>query len=115
MGTPVLAAPSSTIGGSPLPEALLHLRRGPVCGASSYAATRGEREMTMTTAIATARQIDSGPEEPAPAHVLIAVDETAAARRTLASGLADAAVHGADVTILHVAPARRWRTARMGP
>jgi nucleotide-binding universal stress UspA family protein len=70
---------------------------------------------TTTTAMATARQTDSGPEEPAAAHVLIAVDETAAARRTLASGLADAAVHGADVTVLHVTPARRWRTARMGP
>src|SRR4051794_11831310 len=48
-------------------------------------------------------------------HALIAVDDTAAARRTLASGLADAAVHGADVTVLHVAPARRWRAARFGP
>jgi nucleotide-binding universal stress UspA family protein len=48
-------------------------------------------------------------------HMLIAVDDTPAARRTLASGLADAAAHGADVTVLHVAPPRRWRTARFGP
>jgi nucleotide-binding universal stress UspA family protein len=51
----------------------------------------------------------------APPRVLIAVDDTVASRRTLASGLADAAVHGADVTVLHVAPPRRWRTARFGP
>jgi nucleotide-binding universal stress UspA family protein len=48
-------------------------------------------------------------------HVLIAVDETPAARRTLASGLADAAVHGAGVTVMHVTAPRRWRTARFGP
>jgi nucleotide-binding universal stress UspA family protein len=67
-----------------------------------------------TTAIRTEHHEDERGGAVAP-HVLIAVDDTPAARRTLASGLADAAVHGADVTVLHVAPPRRWRTARFGP
>jgi nucleotide-binding universal stress UspA family protein len=50
-----------------------------------------------------------------PTTVLIAVDETAAGRRTLASGLAQAAARGAEVTVLHVIAPRRWRTARFGP
>jgi nucleotide-binding universal stress UspA family protein len=48
-------------------------------------------------------------------RVLIAVDETPAGRRTLVSGLVQAAARGADVTVLHVAAPRRWRTARFGP
>jgi len=47
--------------------------------------------------------------------VLIAVDETPAGRRTLLSGLAQAAAQGADVTVLHVVPPRRWRIGRLGP
>jgi nucleotide-binding universal stress UspA family protein len=58
---------------------------------------------------------DDREREGAVPHVLIAVDDTPASRRTLANGLADAAVHGADVTVLHVAPPRRWRAARLGP
>jgi nucleotide-binding universal stress UspA family protein len=54
------------------------------------------------------------PAAPAPS-MLIAVDETASGRRTLASGLAHAAARGADVTVLHVVAPRRWRTARFGP
>jgi nucleotide-binding universal stress UspA family protein len=49
------------------------------------------------------------------ATVLIAVDETAGGRRTLASGLAQAAARGADVTVLHVVAPRRWRVGRFGP
>ena len=67
-----------------------------------------------TTAIRTEHHEDERDGVAAP-HVLIAVDDTPASRRTLVSGLADAAVHGADVTVLHVAPPRRWRTARFGP
>jgi nucleotide-binding universal stress UspA family protein len=51
---------------------------------------------------------------PAP-RLLIAVDETPRARRTLASGLAHAAAQGADVTVVHVVPPRRWRVGRFGP
>jgi len=47
--------------------------------------------------------------------VLIAVDDTPGARGTLRSGLAQAAAQGADVTILHVVPPRRWRVGRFGP
>jgi nucleotide-binding universal stress UspA family protein len=69
---------------------------------------------TTTAAIGMEHDEHEGDVRAAP-HLLIAVDDTQAARRTLASGLADAAVHGADVTVLHVAPPRRWRTARFGP
>ena len=69
---------------------------------------------TTAAAIRTEHDEDEREGRAAP-HMLIAVDDTPAARRTLASGLADAAVHGADVTVLHVAPPRRWRTARFGP
>ena len=51
---------------------------------------------------------------PAPC-VLIAVDDTPGALGTLRSGLAQAAAQGADVTVLHVVPARRWRVGRFGP
>jgi nucleotide-binding universal stress UspA family protein len=51
---------------------------------------------------------------PAP-RVLIAIDDTPAGRRTLASGLAQAAAQGADVTVLHVVPGRHWRVGRFGP
>jgi nucleotide-binding universal stress UspA family protein len=51
---------------------------------------------------------------PAP-QVLIAVDDTPAGRRTLISGLAQAAARDAEVTVVHVVPARRFRVARMGP
>jgi len=68
-----------------------------------------------TTAHAIRTGHDDERDRPAAPHVLIAVDETVAARRTLASGLADAEVHGADVTVLHVTTSRRWRTARFGP
>jgi nucleotide-binding universal stress UspA family protein len=55
------------------------------------------------------------PEGPPAPHVLIAVDETPGARRTLESGLAHAAAHGAQVTIVHVVAPRRWRVGRFGP
>lgn len=58
---------------------------------------------------------DGTDEREAPPQTLVAVDETPGARRTLHSGLAYAAATGADVTVLHVVPARRWRTARFGP
>ena len=48
-------------------------------------------------------------------HVLIAVDDTPGARRTLLSGLAHAAAEGAEVTVLHVVEPQRWRVARLGP
>ena len=51
---------------------------------------------------------------PAP-QLLIAVDNTPAGRRTLISGLAQASARGAEVTVLHVVPPRRFRLARMGP
>jgi nucleotide-binding universal stress UspA family protein len=91
---------------------MLHLRRHPVRGASWYAANR---ETSVITDAATIRQDHDELEAPRAPHVLIAVDETPAGRRTLVSGLADAAAHGADVTVLHVTPPRRWRTARFGP
>lgn len=57
---------------------------------------------------------DTGTRVPNP-RVLIAVDETPAGRRTLASGLVQARARRADVTVLHVTAPRRWRTARFGP
>jgi nucleotide-binding universal stress UspA family protein len=48
-------------------------------------------------------------------RVLIAVDDTPAGRRTLVSGLVQAAARRADITVLHVTAPRRWRTARFGP
>lgn len=69
--------------------------------------------MTITDLAAATEHED--PEARAVPHVLIAVDETPGARRTLASGLADAAVHGAEVTVVHVAAPRRWRIGRLGP
>jgi nucleotide-binding universal stress UspA family protein len=48
-------------------------------------------------------------------HVLIAVDDTPDASGTLRSGLEQAEAQGADVTLLHVVPARRWRVGRFGP
>jgi len=71
--------------------------------------------MTTATTITIEHDEQARTGAAAPPHVLIAVDDTPAARRTLASGLADAAVHGADVTVLHIAPPQRWRTARFGP
>ena len=57
-----------------------------------------------------------GPHGPPASHVLVAVDETPGRpRRTLVSGLAHAAAQGADVTVLHVVPPRRWRIGRLGP
>ena len=47
--------------------------------------------------------------------VLIAVDDAPGAERTLRSGLAQAAAQGAEVTVLHVVPARRWRVGRLAP
>ena len=70
---------------------------------------------TMTTAAISTGHDEHQRGRVAAPHVLIAVDDTPAARRTLASGLADAAVHDADVTVLHVAPPRRWRASRFGP
>jgi len=70
--------------------------------------------MATTTEAITADHHDERHGHAAP-RVLIAVDETPTARRALASGLADAAVHGADVTVVHVTAPRRWRTARFGP
>jgi nucleotide-binding universal stress UspA family protein len=54
-------------------------------------------------------------EAPAAHRVLIAVDETPCARRTLESGFAHAAAHGAEVTVVHVVAPRHWRVARFGP
>lgn len=68
----------------------------------------------LSTGSAGAGQIAGGREAPRP-QSLIAVDETPGSRRTLQSGLAHAAATGADVAVLHVVPARRWRTARFGP
>jgi nucleotide-binding universal stress UspA family protein len=48
-------------------------------------------------------------------RVLIAVDDTPGGRRTLRSGLRHAAAQGAEATVLHVAPPRRWRVGRFGP
>jgi nucleotide-binding universal stress UspA family protein len=56
---------------------------------------------------------DRRTDEPPAPQVLIAVDDTPAGRRTLISGLAQAAARDADVTVLHVVPARRFRVARM--
>ena len=67
------------------------------------------------TMLATTTQHMMPPDAAAAPRVLIAVDETASGRRTLASGLAHAAAQDADVTVLHVVAARRWRTARFGP
>jgi nucleotide-binding universal stress UspA family protein len=75
---------------------------------------KGDCDMATMTTAAISTEHDECDRAAAP-HVLIAVDDTPAARRTLASGLADAAVHDADVTVLHVAPARRWRASRFGP
>lgn len=71
--------------------------------------------MATTAATITRQHGDDERGGRAVPHVLIAVDDTPAARRTLASGLAEAAVHGADVTVMHVTSPRRWRTARFGP
>jgi len=66
------------------------------------------------TALVQDLEADDRHGPPAPC-VLIAVDDTTGARRTLRSGLAQAAARGADVTVLHVVPARRWRIGRLGP
>jgi nucleotide-binding universal stress UspA family protein len=66
------------------------------------------------TALVQDREADDRHGPPAP-RVLIAVDDTAGARQTLRSGLAQAAAQGADVTVLHVVPPRRWRVGRFGP
>ena len=58
---------------------------------------------------------DPGTDVPPASHLLIAVDDTAAGRRTLISGLAQAAAQNAGVTVVHVVPARRHRVARMAP
>ena len=58
------------------------------------------------------------PEAPVPPpgrRVVIAVDDTPAARTTLASGLAHAAAQDAEAVVVHVVPARAWRVARMAP
>src|SRR3954466_11598846 len=76
---------------------------------------KGDCDMaTMTTAAISTGHDEQERDRAAAPHVLIAVDDTPAARRTLASGLADAAVHAAGVTVLHVAPPRRWRASRLG-
>jgi nucleotide-binding universal stress UspA family protein len=62
-----------------------------------------------------AQTTGQGPGEAAPARVLIAVDETPGARRTLASGLRHAATRGAEVTVVHIVPPQRWRVGRLGP
>lgn len=48
-------------------------------------------------------------------QVLIAIDDSPASTRTLASGLAQARAQGAEVTVLHVVPGRHWRLGRFGP
>jgi nucleotide-binding universal stress UspA family protein len=69
----------------------------------------------LATAHFTAGREAGTPEEPPAPHVLIAVDETPRSRRTLESGLAHAAAHGAQVTIVHVTAPRRWHVGRFGP
>ena len=68
----------------------------------------------MLDVVQTTRMEEAG-ERPAPPRVLIAVDDTAAGRRTLVSGLVQAAARDAEVTILHVTVPRHWRSARFGP
>src|ERR1700750_2501680 len=58
---------------------------------------------------------DPRTDVPPASHLLIAVDDTPAGRRTLVAGLAQAAAHDAEATGVHVVPARRFRVARMGP
>jgi nucleotide-binding universal stress UspA family protein len=55
------------------------------------------------------------PDGPPASRVLIAVDETPGGRRTLVSGLGQAAARGAEVTVVHVVAPRRWRVGRFGP
>jgi nucleotide-binding universal stress UspA family protein len=69
----------------------------------------------LETAPVNAAHDRSGHDGPPEATTLIAVDETAGGRRTLASGLARAAAQGAHVAVLHVVAPRRWRVARFGP
>jgi len=65
----------------------------------------------LDTAVLTA---DPGTDEPPAARLLIAVDDSPSGRRTLISGLAQAAAQDAEVTVVHVVPPRRYRVARMG-
>ena len=58
---------------------------------------------------------DPRTDVPSASHLLIAVDDTPAGRRTLAAGLAQAAAQDAEATVVHVVPARRFRVTRMGP
>ena len=69
----------------------------------------------LETAQVTQGRGEGDPEAAAPPHVLIAVDETPCGRRTLESGFAHAAAHGADVTVVHVVSPRYWRVGRFGP
>jgi nucleotide-binding universal stress UspA family protein len=69
----------------------------------------------LETAQVTQGREDAGREAPAAQHILIAVDETPGARRTLESGLAHAAAAGADVTVVHVTAPRHFRLGRFGP
>jgi hypothetical protein len=73
--------------------------------------------MVMTAMLEAAQVMttDDARDPSAAPRMLIAVDETPAGRRTLASGLVHAAAHGAAVTVLHVVAPQRWRTARFGP
>jgi nucleotide-binding universal stress UspA family protein len=57
----------------------------------------------------------TNPHAAAGSRVLIAVDDTPGGRRTLSSGLRQAAAQGAEATVLHVATPRRWRVGRFGP
>jgi nucleotide-binding universal stress UspA family protein len=62
-----------------------------------------------------ARRDPASPHAARAPRVLVAVDDTPAGRRTLSSGLRQAAAQGAEATVLHVAPPRRWRVGRLGP
>jgi nucleotide-binding universal stress UspA family protein len=67
------------------------------------------------TAQVTQGHVEGCGEAPAAPHLLIAVDDTPSARRTLESGLAHAAAADAEVTVVHVTTPRTWRLGRFGP
>jgi nucleotide-binding universal stress UspA family protein len=96
-------------------EAMLHRLRNLMRNASSYEL---DGDAMLDTAQYT-RERDAArsgpPDGPSTSHLLIAVDETPGARRTLASGLAWAAAREAEVTVVHVVAPRRWRVGRFGP
>src|SRR3954468_10453246 len=83
------------------------------CAGCFMVAADERRDEMLDTAQVTTH--DDARTQTANPRVLIAVDETPAGRRTLASGLVQAAARRADVTVLPLTAPRRWRTARFGP